>query len=58
MRYLGGAIGIALLTTLLDARTKTYFGHLREAIVPNHPQVAERMASMSDRFGPSHQWTH
>jgi DHA2 family multidrug resistance protein len=51
LRNLGGAIGIALLATLLDARTKTYFDYLREAIVPTNPQVAERMASMADRFG-------
>ncbi|MBK5516743.1 MDR family MFS transporter [Pseudomonas sp. TH10] len=51
LRNLGGAIGIALLATLLDARTKTYFDYLREAIVPTNPQVAERMASMTDRFG-------
>src|SRR5476649_762943 len=51
LRNLGGAIGIALLATLLDARTKTYFDYLRESIVPGNPQVAERMASMTDRFG-------
>ncbi|MEO6677990.1 MAG: EmrB/QacA family drug resistance transporter, partial [Pseudomonas sp.] len=51
LRNLGGAIGIALLATLLDARTKTYFDYLRESIVPSNPQVAERMASMADRFG-------
>jgi DHA2 family multidrug resistance protein len=51
LRNLGGAIGIALLATLLDARTKTYFDYLREAIVPTNPQVAERLASMTDRFG-------
>lgn len=51
LRNLGGAIGIALLATLLDARTKTYFDYLRESIVPTNPQVAERMASMIDRFG-------
>ncbi|MDR6928703.1 MDR family MFS transporter [Pseudomonas sp. BE134] len=51
LRNLGGAIGIALLATLLDARTKTYFDYLREAIVPSNPQVAERLASMADRLG-------
>ena len=45
LRNLGGAIGIALLATLLDARTKTYFDYLRESISPANPQVAERMAS-------------
>jgi hypothetical protein len=48
LRNLGGAIGIALLATLLDARTKTYFDYLREAMVPSNPQVAERLASMTD----------
>ncbi|WP_339538416.1 MDR family MFS transporter [Pseudomonas sp. RA_15y_Pfl2_54] len=51
LRNLGGAIGIALLATLLDARTKTYFDYLREAVVPTNPQVAQRLASMADRFG-------
>ena len=51
LRNLGGAIGIALLATLLDARTKTYFDYLRESIVPSNPQVAERMASLTERFG-------
>ncbi|MBV4457627.1 multidrug efflux MFS transporter [Pseudomonas sp. COR58] len=51
LRNLGGAIGIALLATLLDARTKTYFDYLRESVVPTNPQVAERLASMADRFG-------
>jgi MFS transporter, DHA2 family, multidrug resistance protein len=51
LRNLGGAIGIALLATLLDARTKTYFDYLREAIVPSNPQVAERLASLTDTLG-------
>jgi len=51
LRNLGGAIGIALLATLLDARTKIYFDYLREAIVPSNPQVAERMATLTEKFG-------
>jgi DHA2 family multidrug resistance protein len=51
LRNLGGAIGIALLATLLDGRTKTYFDYLREAIVPTNPQVAERMARLTETFG-------
>jgi DHA2 family multidrug resistance protein len=51
LRNLGGAIGIALLATLLDARTKTYFDYLREAIVPSNPQVAERLASLTETLG-------
>jgi len=51
LRNLGGAIGIALLSTLLDARTKVYFDYLREAIVPSNPQVAERLAFFTDKLG-------
>jgi hypothetical protein len=50
LRNLGGAIGIALLATLLDARTKTYFDYLRESIVPSNPQ-AERLASLTNTLG-------
>jgi DHA2 family multidrug resistance protein len=51
LRNLGGAIGIALLATLLDARTKTYFDYLRESMVPSNPQVAERLASLTNTLG-------
>ncbi len=51
LRNLGGAIGIALLATLLDARAKVYFDYLREAVVPNNPQVAERLAQLTERLG-------
>ncbi|MNE36072.1 Multidrug export protein EmrB [compost metagenome] len=51
LRNLGGAIGIALLATLLDARTKVYFDYLRESIVPSNPQVAERLAQLAERLG-------
>ncbi|MGY4489967.1 DHA2 family multidrug resistance protein [Pseudomonas sp. TE3610] len=51
LRNLGGAIGIALLATLLDARTKVYFDYLREAVVPGNPQVAERLGQLSERLG-------
>ena len=51
LRNLGGAIGIALLTTLLDNRSKTYFDYLREAIVPSNPQVAERLSLLTDTLG-------
>ncbi len=50
-RNLGGAIGIALLATLLDARTQTCFDYLREAIVPTHPQVSERLAMLTEQLG-------
>lgn len=51
LRNLGGAIGIALLATLLDARTKVYFDYLREALVPSNPQVAERLGQLAERLG-------
>ena len=51
LRNLGGAIGIALLATLLDARTKVYFDYLREALVPSNPLVAERLAQLAERLG-------
>lgn len=51
LRNLGGAIGIALLATLLDSRAKIYFDYLREAVVPNNPAVAERLASLTQQLG-------
>ena len=51
LRNLGGAIGIALLATLLDSRAKTYFDYLREALVPTNPQVAERLAQLTAQLG-------
>ncbi|MNJ56984.1 Multidrug export protein EmrB [compost metagenome] len=51
LRNLGGAIGIALLATLLDARSKVYFDYLRESLVPSNPQVAERLAQLAERLG-------
>ncbi|HSC84830.1 MAG TPA: MDR family MFS transporter [Pseudomonas sp.] len=51
LRNLGGAIGIALLATLLDSRTKVYFDYLREALVPGNPQVDERLALLAEQLG-------
>jgi DHA2 family multidrug resistance protein len=51
LRNLGGAIGIALLATLLDSRAKTYFDYLREAVVPGNPQVDERLALFAEQLG-------
>lgn len=51
LRNLGGAIGIALLATLLDARAKVYFDYLRESVVPSNPQAAERLAQLTERLG-------
>lgn len=51
LRNLGGAIGIALLATLLDSRTKVYFDYLREALVPTNPAVAERLSILTAQLG-------
>ncbi|WP_289239763.1 MDR family MFS transporter [Pseudomonas sp. FEMGT703P] len=51
LRNLGGAIGIALLATLLDSRAKVYFDYLRESLVPTNPQVAERLALLTEKLG-------
>ncbi|WP_263146291.1 MDR family MFS transporter [Pseudomonas alcaligenes] len=51
LRNLGGAIGIALLATLLDARAKTYFDYLREAVVPTNAEATERLTQLTARLG-------
>ena len=51
LRNLGGAVGIALLSTLIDNRTKTYFDYLREAVIPGNPQVAERITLLTEKLG-------
>ncbi len=51
LRNLGGAIGIALLATLLDSRTKVYFDYLRESVVPSNPAVAERLQQLTGQLG-------
>lgn len=51
LRNLGGAIGIALLATLLDSRAKVYFDYLRESINPANPQVAERLSFLASQYG-------
>lgn len=54
LRNLGGAIGIALIATLIDNRAKTYFDYLREALVPSNPQVAERLSFWAEKLGSEH----
>jgi len=51
LRNLGGAIGIALLATLLDSRAKIYFDYLRESVVPGNPAVAERLSALTQQLG-------
>ena len=51
LRNLGGAIGIALLATLLDSRAKVYYDYLREAVVPMNGAVEERLAQLAAQLG-------
>ena len=51
LRNLGGAIGIALLATLLDSRGKVYFDYLRESVVPSNPAVSERLTALTQQLG-------
>ncbi|KKN57960.1 hypothetical protein LCGC14_0556980 [marine sediment metagenome] len=51
LRNLGGAIGIAALSTILDSRAKYYFDFLREHVTPGNPAAAERMALLTDQLG-------
>ncbi|MGE6992058.1 MDR family MFS transporter [Pseudomonas sp. NPDC047961] len=51
LRNLGGAIGIALLATLLDSRANIYFDYLRESVVPSNPAVAERLSALTQQLG-------
>ena len=51
LRNLGGAIGIALLATLLDSRAKIYFDYLREALVPGNAAVDERLGLLTEQLG-------
>ena len=44
-RQLGGSIGVALLTTLLDKREAFHRAVLAEKIVPNDPHTLERVAA-------------
>ncbi len=58
LRDLGSEIGIALLATLLDARTKVHFDYLREVVVPNNSQVAERLGNDNAAPGKLSEITH
>ncbi|MCY1277571.1 Multidrug export protein EmrB [compost metagenome] len=51
LRNLGGAIGIALLSTLLDSRAKVYYDYLRESVVPSNGAVDERLAQLTAQLG-------
>lgn len=54
LRNLGGAIGIALIATLLDSRAAVYFDYLREALVPSNPAVGERLIMLTEQLGSEH----
>jgi DHA2 family multidrug resistance protein len=48
MRNLGGAVGIALINTLLAVRTNFHQARLAESANPGRPEIAERLAMMTD----------
>ncbi|MCJ2048565.1 DHA2 family efflux MFS transporter permease subunit [Methylobacterium sp. J-070] len=47
MRNLGGSIGIALLSTLIDRREHVHFSVLAEAITVNATRTQERLAALA-----------
>lgn len=51
IRNLGGAIGIAVLATMLDSRAKYYFDYLREHITPANPALEERLTLLTEQLG-------
>lgn len=51
LRNLGGAIGIAALATILDARAKFYFDYLREHVSPANPALQDRLETMTSQLG-------
>ena len=50
MRNLGGAVGLALINTLLDKRMDLHLERLREQVVWGRPEVEERLANMTAHF--------
>lgn len=51
LRNLGGAIGIAALATILDARAKYYFDYLRVHVSPANPAMQDRLDAMTEQLG-------
>ena len=50
MRNLGGAVGLALINTLLDKRMDLHIERLREQIVWGRPEAEQRLADMTAHF--------
>ncbi len=46
-RNLGGAVGLAVINTILTDRTVLHYSRLSDAVAWGHPAAEERMASMS-----------
>ena len=53
LRNLGGAIGIAVLATILDSRAAHYFDILRGYVSIGNPAARERLALLTDQLGNS-----
>ena len=51
LRNLGGAIGIALIATLLDSRASLYFDYLRESLTPSNPALGEKLLVLGEQLG-------
>ena len=51
MRNLGGAIGMAAISTVLDTRTDLHFARLADAINPGRPEVQARIEALAAHFG-------
>ena len=51
LRNLGGAIGIAVLATVLDSRAAYYFDILRGHVSIGNPAATERLALLTDQLG-------
>ena len=49
-RNLGGAFGLAILTTLLNKRTDLHIARLHEAVNWAHSAATERLATLTDGF--------
>ena len=47
MRNLGGAVGLALINTLLDKRMDLHLERLRESVTWSRPAAVERLESMT-----------
>lgn len=51
LRNLGGAMGIAMLATVLDSRAAYYFDILRSHVTPGNPAAAERLTLLTEHLG-------